>query len=413
MQSLFDLDRAKPVLRGVNWSFSTPASRGRSGLWLFDSRRHHWYPATFIPEIPYTLIEVLSKPGDVVYDPFAGIGTTLIQALQLGRSPIGTELSRVTVDYMRAVWTMLESDHSAAEFISRCATLKSRFDERRTYDPPRSLQASVEKLRPWYHPATFNELVYLLICERRETDPASKAALRVAMSATLKGTCAQDRGWGCIADNMLPKREQLRRKRNAVEMFHRKLAGIAKDIERFKGTLSSDTIQFIRSTPSEDRIFRHDIRSPAPIASASVDLIVTSPPYPNMTDYAFSQRLSYFWLAGNPSDDVASEIGARRKRTQNMSLLNYRTDMESATKSICNTLKVGGRACFVMPTFEGDKWNNTERKQVIQECMAVLLTYGLVCEQELTRTIPSKRRHHNQKWTTLEREHIYVYRKVK
>jgi len=409
----FDLDRAKPVLRGVNWSFSTPAVLGRRSLWLFDNRRHHWYPASFIPEIPYTLIEVLSKPGDVVYDPFAGIGTTLIQALHLRRRPFVTELSMVAVDYMRSLWTMLQADRLAIDYSARCARLQSRFSHLRTYNAPRPLHSSAEKLRLWFHPATFNELMYLATCEFRERDPGLKPALRVAMSATLKATCAQDRGWGCIADNMLPRRNQLRRKRNAIELFCRKVVSLSKDIQRLKSTLSAETVEFVRSVAPEDRIIRADIRAPESIPDRCVDLIVTSPPYPNMTDYAFSQRLSYLWLGTDPSQDIDSEIGARRKRTRNTSLANYRSDMESAVSSICRTLRLGGRACFVMPTFEGDKWNNTERKQVIQECLAALLTHGLVCEQELTRIIPARRRHHNQKWTTLERERIFVYRKVR
>jgi DNA modification methylase len=40
------------------------------------------------------LVEHLSKPGDIIFDPFAGIGTTLLAAKQLGRRWIGCDLSR-------------------------------------------------------------------------------------------------------------------------------------------------------------------------------------------------------------------------------------------------------------------------------------------------------------------------------
>jgi site-specific DNA-methyltransferase (adenine-specific) len=35
---------------------------------------------------------LVSDPGDVVYDPYAGSGTTLLAAKQLGLDSIGTEL---------------------------------------------------------------------------------------------------------------------------------------------------------------------------------------------------------------------------------------------------------------------------------------------------------------------------------
>ena len=68
--------RAMTLLSNIDWSFDTSLySRARSPF-LFDCRKYHWYPATFVPEIPYSLIEVLSVPGQVVFDPFGGIGTT-------------------------------------------------------------------------------------------------------------------------------------------------------------------------------------------------------------------------------------------------------------------------------------------------------------------------------------------------
>ena len=47
------------------------------------------YRAAFNPHLPKFLIERLSLPGDVVHDPFAGSGTTLIEAARLGRIASG------------------------------------------------------------------------------------------------------------------------------------------------------------------------------------------------------------------------------------------------------------------------------------------------------------------------------------
>ena len=51
----------------------------------------------------------------------------------------------------------------------------------------------------------------------------------------------------------------------------------------------------------------------------SVDLVITSPPYPNMTDYVTSQRLSYYFLGLGLADksrlkDLDLEIGPRIRR---------------------------------------------------------------------------------------------------
>src|SRR5260221_14718467 len=51
------------------------------------------YRACFKPQLPRFFIERLTEPGDSVYDPFAGSGTTLIEAGLLGRIPYGCDVN--------------------------------------------------------------------------------------------------------------------------------------------------------------------------------------------------------------------------------------------------------------------------------------------------------------------------------
>ena len=45
------------------------------------THNYHPFPAKFIPHIPQILIQQFSKPGDQVFDPFCGSGTTLVESL--------------------------------------------------------------------------------------------------------------------------------------------------------------------------------------------------------------------------------------------------------------------------------------------------------------------------------------------
>ena len=58
--------------------------------------------ATFPRVIPERCISAGSKPGDVVFDPFLGSGTTGVAALKLGRRFIGIELSAEYLDNLAA-----------------------------------------------------------------------------------------------------------------------------------------------------------------------------------------------------------------------------------------------------------------------------------------------------------------------
>jgi DNA modification methylase len=52
------------------------------------------------------IIEIASKPGDLVYDPFMGVGSTGVAALELGRRFLGVELEK---SYFQAAQHRLEA----------------------------------------------------------------------------------------------------------------------------------------------------------------------------------------------------------------------------------------------------------------------------------------------------------------
>jgi modification methylase len=64
-----------------------PSAR-RAGRYLADSGTH---PAKMLPAIAARAVATYSEPGDLVLDPMCGIGTTLVEAVHLGRDAIGVE----------------------------------------------------------------------------------------------------------------------------------------------------------------------------------------------------------------------------------------------------------------------------------------------------------------------------------
>ena len=64
-----------------------------SGHWVFGGARQIAHEAVFPAELPRRLIKMFSFKGETVLDPFAGSGTTLEQALALGRNAIGYEIN--------------------------------------------------------------------------------------------------------------------------------------------------------------------------------------------------------------------------------------------------------------------------------------------------------------------------------
>lgn len=51
------------------------------------------YPARFSPKFARATIERFTSPGDVVFDPFMGSGTVLVEARAMARHGVGTDIS--------------------------------------------------------------------------------------------------------------------------------------------------------------------------------------------------------------------------------------------------------------------------------------------------------------------------------
>lgn len=62
-------------------------------VWEIPPARSRWHPAPFPAELPRRVIELLSFPGDLVLDPFAGTCVTVWEAARAGRRGVGVDLS--------------------------------------------------------------------------------------------------------------------------------------------------------------------------------------------------------------------------------------------------------------------------------------------------------------------------------
>jgi site-specific DNA-methyltransferase (adenine-specific) len=72
------------------------------------SKERTGYPTQKPLQLMNRLIESLSAPGDLVLDPFAGSGTTLVAAHQLGRRALGIDQGQASRDTCLARFSALE-----------------------------------------------------------------------------------------------------------------------------------------------------------------------------------------------------------------------------------------------------------------------------------------------------------------
>jgi SAM-dependent methyltransferase len=77
---------------------TSPAAQ-RKGRYVPDSTAH---PAKMLPAVAAHAIRAYTRPGDLVFDPMAGSGTTLVEAIDAGRRAVGVEYEPHWVSVARA-----------------------------------------------------------------------------------------------------------------------------------------------------------------------------------------------------------------------------------------------------------------------------------------------------------------------
>ena len=105
-------------------------------LWIIPQRDNSGahdghYHGNFVPQIPHQLLMRYTKAGDFVLDPFAGSGTTLIEAQRMGRNSIGIELQpSVAAEAINRIHSESKNDIIADTFVDDSQV----FDTRRILD---------------------------------------------------------------------------------------------------------------------------------------------------------------------------------------------------------------------------------------------------------------------------------------
>lgn len=393
----------KRRLNSVNWNFDFEISYSSNALHPFNCREYYSYPATFIPEIPYGLIEILSKKGDVVVDPFGGIGTTFMQALILERFPYTFDINPVASSVCSTLFKLFNP--SVDKAILKSSMLEICNDYEENVDYIANLSEERSKLIEWFESETFNKIAYLFSKYDQATDSILRDTLKLVISSVLVTLSSQNKGWAYIADNVKPKSDELRSK-PVFEHYKASTKRLITDIENHL-KISADSFRlFYKVVSRENRIFAASINNSS-LEAESVDLVITSPPYPRMIDYVKSQRLSFYFMEDNFNEYTGSETGARYRRARKDALAEYEEAIKDINQITVSKLKKNGYFCVVLPDYDA----SDDRKSTIDRIVRNYSELGLEKVLDISRYIPSNKRTLSIQWATLVNERIYIFQK--
>jgi len=301
------------------------------------THNYHPYPAKFVPQIPRKVIETLSKSKDLVLDPFCGSGTTLVEACLTDRHSIGVDANPLACLISKVKVTPLTNDQLAEA--QRISTQVSKEIATLYYAPllghgSRQFETPIfHNSTLWFQPHVLSELAILKSCISRVEDEDLRSFLQVAFSSIIVAVSNQD------SDTRYVSVRKKLRKEIVSKLFVTKVQDMIQRMKAFRNAR-----QEVSAT-----VFCGDVSESLPVVGAKVDLIVTSPPFPNTYDYYLYHKFRMIWLDMDYRDAQKKEIGSRHVHSdQKIGIEEYNRKMMDCFSQISRVLKSHGYCCIVI-----------------------------------------------------------------
>jgi len=257
----------------------------------------HSFSAKFPPQLPNWAIQEFTKKGDVVFDSFAGSGTTLVEARLLGRHSFGTEIDPLSRLITRVKTTPIDTSALYLYTEELAAKMSIWFGKlNAAKEKGKGLSSLKLDITPpdfpnrdyWYYPETIEELTLLLHLINQVEQTSIRDFLYLAFSGIIF-----TKGKGSMANVMdlahsRPHRVIKETPPNVEKAFLAKVKRLRKMVEDFS---------FKADPRVESKIIGTDARHVPALKSNSIDLVFNSPPYVNAIDYQRGHKFSVFWLA--------------------------------------------------------------------------------------------------------------------
>lgn len=278
------------------------------------------YRACFKPQLPRFFIERLTRPGDWVYDPFLGRGTTVLEAVLLGRKAAGNDINPLS--------------SVLAEPRLRPPTLDVVRERLAAVDWLAKVELP-EELLVFYHPETLQEVAalrsYLQNRAELQSNDAVDDWIRMVATNRLTGHSV-----GFFSVYTLPPNQAVSVVRQQKINASRSQIPPRRDV---RGIILKKTASLLRhgGVPegTAGRFFTGSAMMQSPLEVGSISLVVTSPPFLDVVDYAGDNWLRE-WFNGI----------APVARTQSRLQLDWKIEMTRSFRELARVLRDDGLIVF-------------------------------------------------------------------
>jgi hypothetical protein len=260
------------------------------------------YRACFKPQLPRFFIDLVTRKGELVYDPFSGRGTTVIEAGLAGRAVAANDVNPLSRIMTEPRFTLPEPDVVAA-----------RLEQIQRDGGKADLDLSM-----FYHPATEREIVAMrnYLAGRREDGTLDPVDRWIAMVATNRLTGHSP---GFFSVYTLPpnqavsaaSQKKINRKRSQKPEYRDTHRIILRKTKNLLRSVTPSEKQNLARAGRTAQFLTRDARATDAIPDESVTLTVTSPPFLDIVQYREDNWLRC-WFNGLDADRIGMGITMSR-----------------------------------------------------------------------------------------------------
>ena len=332
---------------------------GKKPWTLNEFKKQNWghsfhsiapYIGRIKPSFAHWLIKLTTNPGDVVLDPFCGIGTVPLEADLLKRKAIGFDLN----DYAITI--------TKAKFDRRSLENNLKWLDEVKLEPQKIKLSTVSKyIKQFYHPKTLKEILSL----KEKIIESKRHFLLGCLIGIVHGHRPQYlSAWTGYIIPFSP---------NTAAEYREVIPKLKAKITR----MHSDSIS--KSVGSV--IKKQDVKKIS-LPKNSVDIIITSPPYFDTIDYVTSNRLrlAILGISDDKSVDLKNKLIQKQK--------TYLDQMKIVGEKLHHILKNNSYCIFVL----GDVHKPNGSRNTALEVSEIYSTLGYKTLKIIDDEIPRSTR---------------------
>jgi DNA modification methylase len=296
------------------------------------------YRACFKPQLPRFFIERLTRPGEFVYDPYMGRGTTLIEAALLGRIPMGCDINPLSEILTRPRLTP-----------PGIQDIKARLD---SIDLNKAVEV-FDDLLVFYHSDTLRAITNLraYLLERDTADKIDAVDAWVRMVATNRLT-GHSRGFFSVY-TMPPNQavsvasqRRINEKRQQTPPYRHVSDIILKKSRSLLKKLTPSDRDILQAMAPQALMLTGSCENTPDIPAQTVSLVVTSPPFLDIVNYQTDNWLRC-WFNGLDASQV--QIWQVKKPAE------WQERMQQVFTELKRILIPGGHVAFEVGEVRGGK----------------------------------------------------------